>query len=117
MAIETIDHIYVETAQWEASVDFWEGLGFAFAEQWGTEGYRAGRLTASSSSVVLAEVVGAQPPAFNVFFALTDAEGFQPGPGVNVTTPLEQTHWGTRWIRVEDPDGRVFCLVESTGDG
>jgi len=31
-------------------------------------------------------------------------------PGV--VTPLSHTHWGSRWIRVADPDGRVHPLEE-----
>ena len=113
MAIESIDHIYVETARWDASVGFWEGLGFAFEERWGSDGHRAGRLAAGRASVVLAEVADARPAAaVDVFFSLDDADGFRPGLGVEVTTPLEETHWGTRWIRVQDPDGRTFCLEE-----
>ena len=111
MAITGIGHLYVETTHWEASVAFWEGLGFAFAEQWGSEGHRAGRLACGEASVVLAEVE--EPPAFDVFFQLDDADGFEPTPGVSVSTPLEDTHWGTRRIGVTDPDGRTYSLVES----
>jgi len=113
MAIEGIDHIYAETRQWDASVAFWEGLGFGFAQQWGSEGHRAGRLTASAASVTLAEVGPEDEPAFSVFFTLSDANAFTPGPGVPVSTPLEETHWGTRWIRVTDPEGRIHALEEA----
>ena len=27
---------------------------------------------------------------------------------VEVVTPLEDTQWGTRWIRVQDPDGNLY---------
>ena len=33
---------------------------------------------------------------------------------VEVVTPLENTHWGTSWIRVQDPDGNLFYLDEIT---
>ena len=32
-----------------------------------------------------------------------------------VVLPLEATHWGTRWMKVQDPDGRVFVLEEVSG--
>lgn len=28
--------------------------------------------------------------------------------GAHVVTPPEDTHWGTRWFVVEDPDGNQF---------
>jgi len=105
-----IDHLYAETRHWEKSVAFWEGLGFSFEERWGSEGHRAGRLRCNEAAVVLAEVTG--EPAANVFFSIESAEAFDPGAGVEVTTPPEATHWGTRWLRVRDPDGRVYALEE-----
>jgi len=105
-----IDHLYSETNHWEASVAFWEGLGFAFEEQWGSEGHRAGRLRSNEALVVLAEVDGA--PAANVFFAVDSVDDFLPRTGVDVVTPPEDTHWGTRWLRVRDPDGRIYALEE-----
>ena len=89
---------------------FWEGLGFEFVDQWGSDGHRAGRLQSKQAVVVLAEVGPDLPAAFNAFFDLADPDRFEIGPGVEVETPLETTHWGTRWIRVTDPDGRVHCL-------
>jgi len=114
MPIERIDHIYVETRRWEATVAFWRGLGFSFTEQWGSEGHRAGRLQVNSAAVVLAEVGEDQEPACDVFFALSDADAFAPGNGGQIRTSLEDTHWGTRWIRVADPEGRVFALEEGS---
>lgn len=108
MGITGLDHVYAETTDWEAALEFWQGLGFEVAETWGDDGHRAGRLTAGDAAVVLAEVD--RDPAFNVHFALADADSFEPGESVTVTTPLTDTHWGTRWIRVQDGDGRTYAL-------
>jgi hypothetical protein len=114
MPVSRIDHIYAETRSWGETVAFWEGLGFSFAERWGDAGHRAGRLVAGDAAVVVAEIPpGDDPPAFNVFFTLTDADQLAPAPEVEVVTPLQPTHWGTRWIRVADPDGRVHALEEA----
>jgi hypothetical protein len=59
---------------------------------------------------VLAEVSADQPAANNPFFGLEDPDNFAFGKGVEVVTPLEDTHWGTRWMRVRDPEGRIYCL-------
>jgi catechol 2,3-dioxygenase-like lactoylglutathione lyase family enzyme len=111
MAISGIDHLYAETSQWEASVAFWEGLGFAFVERWGSEGHRAGRLACGAAAVVLAEITDGDP-TFDVFFEVDDLHGIDPAPGVEVVTPPGDTHWGTRWMRVRDPDGRTYALEE-----
>ena len=116
MGIEGIDHLYAETLSWERSVEFWEGLGFELAEQWGTEGHRAGRLVCGEAGVVLAEIgPGSEPPAFNVFFRVDGFDDGDPSPEVEVINPVEATHWGTRWMRVRDPDGRVYSLEEKPG--
>lgn len=107
MTISSIDHLYAETSDWKESVAFWEGLGFAFAEQWGSEGHRAGRLKCGSAVVVLAEVTD-RTPEFNVYFAVDDDPEIP--AAVAVVDATHDTHWGTRLTRVADPDGRVFGL-------
>ena len=114
LMLRGIDHLYSETNHWEASVAFWEGLGFSFEEQWGSEGHRAGRLRCNEAQVVLAEMDG--EPAANVFFAIDSADGFETGSGVPVVTPPEDTHWGTRWLRVRYPHGRTYALEEQTAE-
>lgn len=115
MPITHVDHVYVETRSWEAAEAFWRGLGFAFAERWGEPGHRAGRLVCGTAAVVLAEVGADHRPAFNVFLGLDGADAYELPEEVDVETPLADTHWGTRWIRVRDPEGRVFCLEEEAG--
>lgn len=111
--IQKVDHIYVETSHWDAAVAFWNGLGFEFAEQWGEDGHRAGRLCRADAAVVLAEAPE-NPVRPTVHFHVEDAaalnERVTGNDAVKVTTPLEDTHWGTKWIRVEDPDGNVYAL-------
>jgi uncharacterized glyoxalase superfamily protein PhnB len=109
MGITGIDHLYAETTRWSETVDFWERLGFEFVEEWGSEGHRAGRLECNDARLVLAEITDGDP-AFSVFFDLADADDVSDLPGV--VTPLSNTHWGTRWIRVADPEGRVHALEE-----
>ena len=108
-----IDHLYSETVHWGASVAFWEGLGFSFEEQWGSDGHRAGRLRCNDAIVVLAEV--ASEPASTVFFSVASVDSIDPGEGVEVVGGPEDTHWGTRWLRVRDPDGRVYAIEAQPG--
>jgi catechol 2,3-dioxygenase-like lactoylglutathione lyase family enzyme len=106
MAVTALDHIYAETTSWESSLSFWGRLGFSLVELWGSAGHRAGRLTAGSAAVVLAEVD--RNPDFTVFFRIEDPDSVD-GDG-SVVAPLHDTHWGTRMIRVQDPDGRIHAL-------
>jgi uncharacterized glyoxalase superfamily protein PhnB len=39
-----------------------------------------------------------------------DADAFQADPIVEVVTPFEDTHFGTREMTVLDPDGRLWSL-------
>lgn len=115
MAVTHFDHIYVETHRFDAAVRFWTALGFNVAESWGEGDYRACLLKAERASVVLAQAKPSQSPQRStVHFAISQAESLdaalRSNPDVKVVTALEPTHWGTRWIRVVDPDGNLYCL-------
>jgi len=111
MGISRIDHLYAETTAWEESAASWEGVGFAFIETWGSEGHRTGSLRSGEAEMALADVTGSEP-AFHVFFAVDDAGFAQESPGVTTVTPAEKTHWGARWSRACDPEGRIHALEE-----
>lgn len=114
MGITGIDHLYVETRSFAKASAFWEGLGFQFVAKWGEDGHKAGMLQCGDSKIVLAEA--SKPCPVTIHFALEAADAFNTGvkkrKAVRVATPLEDTHWGTRWIRVADPDANVFALEE-----
>lgn len=113
--ITGIDHVYAETGNWDSSVTCWEGLGFGLAERRGSGDHRTGRLVCGEASVVLTEDgPEADPPALAVHFTLEAAGSFEPAPTVRAVIPLEPTHWGTRWLRVADPHGRVHVLDEAS---
>jgi uncharacterized glyoxalase superfamily protein PhnB len=42
--------------------------------------------------------------------AVPDADEFALDPGVEVVSPWEDTHWGTRLMTIRDPDGREWML-------
>lgn len=115
MSVTGLDHVYVESRHFEKSVAFWEALGFAVAETWGEGDHRACRLSAGSAWVVLAEAgAGHDPQRATLHLAMADAEALDgaldAADAVDVISPLEDTHWGTRWIRVRDPDGNLYVL-------
>lgn len=97
-----LDHLYRETSRWEESVAFWQKLGFAFAEQWGSEPHRAGRLVNGDVGIVLAE--SPTDPNESVFVSTDDLDRVSKALGV----PIVDTHWGTRMVSATDPDGRDY---------
>ena len=119
MSVNAIDHIYVETRRFEEAVSFWEALSFAVADSRGEEGHRACRLVSEKAAVVLAEVdpMG-QPQRATVHFGMSDPEtletDLEASFAVEIVTPLSETHWGTRWIRVRDPDGNLYAIEAPT---
>jgi catechol 2,3-dioxygenase-like lactoylglutathione lyase family enzyme len=115
MSVSGFDHIYVETRHFELTIAFWESLGFSVKETWGSGDHRACRLGAGDAWVVLAEAgAGHDPQRATVHLAMQDPEALDArideAPSVDVISPLEETHWGTRWIRVRDPDGNLYVL-------
>ena len=45
-----------------------------------------------------------------IVLKVPDAHAFRPDPGVDVVTPFEDTHFGTKEMTVRDPDGRIWSL-------
>ena len=118
MTIDAIDHLYLETHSFEKAVAFWEALGFRLVQRWGTHGHVAGMLKSGGATIVLAEAPEAADTPVTVHFGISNADGLAErlqavGDAVAIETPLEATHWGTRWLRLRDPDGRVFALEEA----
>ncbi len=55
-------------------------------------------------------------PQVQVVVKVADAESFYLDPAVEVITPFEDTHYGTREMTVRDPDGRVWSLQAQAKD-
>jgi catechol 2,3-dioxygenase-like lactoylglutathione lyase family enzyme len=119
MTVQGIDHLFIETRDFERSVAFWQTLGFRLVEQWGEGGYKAGLLRSEMAVVVLAPPRADSAPAeVTVHFRVADADATarqlaESGASDAIETPPEDTHWGTRWLRVRDPEGHVFALEQA----
>lgn len=111
-----IDHAYVETRTFDRTTTFWKELGFDVRESWGGPGHRAAIFQRGESRVVVAECApddAAQRAT--VHFDAPDIEIIAASASaaretVVVATPLGPTHWGTRWLRVRDPDGNLWAF-------
>lgn len=111
-----IDHAYVETRTFDRTLSFWKALGFDVRQSWGGAGHRAAIVQRGDSRIVLAECAPTDAPQrATVHFDAPDLDAVAAAAGaardlVDVATPLADTHWGTKWLRVRDPDGNLWAF-------
>lgn len=108
MATEGIEAVFLETHNWGAAAKFFQSLGYEL--EFATD-HASGQLrNGTGPYVFIAEVPEDHETGVRLVLNVPDADAFRPGPGVEVVTPFEDTHWGTRIMTVRDPDGRVWSL-------
>jgi hypothetical protein len=108
MTTEGIDAVFVETHNWGKTARFFQALGFEleFETDHGSGLLRNG----DGPYVFVSEVPEDREPQLQVALKVADADAFQPDPAVDVVTPFEDTHYGSREMTVRDPDGRIWNL-------
>ncbi|HEY9370316.1 VOC family protein [Streptomyces sp.] len=108
MATEGIEAVFVETHNWGRSAKFFQALGYEleFSTDHGSGLLRNG----DGPYVFIAEIPEDRELRTQVVFKVADAEAFRPDGVVEVVTPFEDTHYGTREMTVRDPDGRLWNL-------
>ena len=111
MTTRGFDHFYVETHEWAAALAFWQSLGFEleFATEHGSGMLRHPQ---GGPTVFLAEQSVEDPLATELY--LSAAADYVPPLGVHVVSPFRDTHWGTKVMIVQDPDGHRF-RIEAPG--
>ncbi len=114
MTSDGFDHLYVETHDWGAAVAFWESLGFTV--EFETD-HHSGMLrnAAGGPTVFLAEQSIEDPLATEWYLAVS--ADWEPPAGMLVVSPFRDTHWGTRVMVIQDPDGHRFRVEAPVGDG
>ncbi|GAA0450775.1 VOC family protein [Streptomyces olivaceiscleroticus] len=113
MATEGIEAVFLETHNWGKSARFFQALGFKL--EFETD-HNSGQLrNGDGPYVFIAEVPESQKPEMRVVLKVPDGDAFRPGPDVEVVTPFEDTHFGTRLLTVRDPDGRLWNLQAPAG--
>ncbi|MEU9441738.1 VOC family protein [Streptomyces sp. NPDC048304] len=108
MATEGVEAVFLETHNWGKAAKFFQSLGYEleFATDHNSGQFRNGE----GPYVFIAEVPENQEPRTQIVFKVPDADAFHAGPAVEVVTPFEDTHFGTRMMTVRDPDGRLWSL-------
>ena len=103
---EGIEAVFVETHNWGRTAKFFQALGFQLEFE---TGHSSGLLRGGTGPYVfVAEVPEDQKPDVRIVLKATGE--VHPGSLVEVVTPFEDTHYGTREMTVRDPDGRLWNL-------
>jgi uncharacterized glyoxalase superfamily protein PhnB len=107
-AVGGISAVFLETHNWGRAAKFFTRLGFEldFETDHHSGQFRAG----DGPTVFVAEVPEDRPTGTQLVLSIPDAETYRPEPGLEVLSPFEDTHYGTREMVVRDPDGRSWTI-------
>jgi hypothetical protein len=108
MATEGIEAVFLGTHNWGKSAKFFQALGYRLDFE---TDHNSGQLSnGDGPPLFLAEIPESQEPEVRLVLKVSDADAFSADPIVEVVTPFEETHYGTREMTVRDPDGRIWNL-------
>ncbi|MDA4891945.1 VOC family protein [Streptomyces sp. MS2A] len=108
MTTEGIEAVFLTTHNWGKAAKFLQELGYEL--EFATD-HNSGQLrNGDGPSVFIAEVPEDQEPRTRIALKVPDADAFRPDPVVEIVTPFERTHYGTKEMTVRDPDGRLWSL-------
>jgi uncharacterized glyoxalase superfamily protein PhnB len=126
MPADRFDHLFVEPLSFDAAVSFYrDQLGWQELFSWGgPEEPRGVGLSGGGVSIVLAErhpaadhskshgIHGHRP---TIHLAVADLDARHAGLAAKGLPlfPPEDTHWGTRWFVVRDPDGNLIAYEQA----
>ncbi len=125
MAADRFDHLFIAPESYDASLKFYcETLGWSVTFQWGGSGEpRGAALSGGEVSFVIAEQHEADDHSWSHGFNGTRPtshimvdnleERFAQLADANcIVVAPEDTHWGTRWFVVRDPDGNLIAYEQ-----
>ena len=108
MTTEGIEAVFLTTHNWGRSAKFFQALGYEV--EFATD-HSSGQLrNGAGPYLFIAEIPAHEEPQVQVVLRVAGAEAFVPDPALEVVTPFEETHYGTREMTVRDPDGRLWSL-------
>lgn len=108
MATEGIEGVFMTTHNWGKAAKFFQALGYKL--EFETDHHSGQLRNGDGPYLFIAETPEAEAPQMQLVLKVADADAFQTDPVVEVVTPFEATHWGTRQMTVRDPDGRVWSV-------
>ena len=108
MTTQGIEAVFLETHNWGQAAKFFQSLGYSL--EFATD-HNSGQLrNGDGPYIFIAEIPADRQPETRLVLAVPDAEAAQLDPSLDVVTPFEETHYGTREMTVRDPDGRLWSL-------
>jgi hypothetical protein len=108
MSTEGIGAIFLETHNWGTAAKFFQALGFELEFD---TGHNSGQLrNGTGPYVFIAEVPEDRELHTQIVMKVPDAGALPPDPVVQVVSPFQDTHYGTKEMVVRDPDGRTWTL-------
>lgn len=108
MTTEGIEAIYLTTHNWGRAAKFFLALGYELEFD---TGHNSGQFrNTTGPSVFIAEVPEDRAVDTRVVLRVPDEAKFTADPVLDVVSPFEDTHYGTREMVVRDPDGRSWTL-------
>jgi hypothetical protein len=108
MTTQGIEAIFLTTHNWGKAAKFFQALGYTL--EFETD-HNSGQLrNGDGPYLFIAEVPQSEKTDTRLVLKVADADTFRADPIVDVVTPFEPTHWGTREMTVRDPDGRLWSL-------
>jgi hypothetical protein len=114
MKTEGVEAVFLTTHNWGKAAKFFQALGFTL--EFETD-HNSGQLRNDTGPYLfIAEIPASQKPEAHLVLKVADENAFRPEAIVDVITPFEDTHWGTREMTVRDPDGRTWRL-QAPGKG
>ena len=124
--IDRFHHLFIMPEDFESSLAFYRDvLGWSVAETWGGNGSSRGAvLSGGGVKVVIAERsgstaadagLGSARPNMHLDIHDIDKRFDKLPKGAHVVRQPEDTHWGTRWFVVRDPDGNLIAFEENHG--
>src|ERR1700712_2886985 len=114
MTTEGIEAVFLTTHNWGKAAKFFQALGFELDFE---TDHNSGQLrNGDGPYVFIAEIPQDRDPQVRLVLKVPDPDRFEPAPAVEVVTPFEAPHFGTRDMTVRDPDGRLWSL-QAPGKG
>jgi catechol 2,3-dioxygenase-like lactoylglutathione lyase family enzyme len=117
--IDRFHHLHIAPSDYDASLAFYRDvLGWSVTQTWGGDGRgRGAALSGGGVKVVLGETPGGAAnggAGLRVHLDIHDIDArFRALPkGDHVVTQPQETHWGTRWFVVRDPDGNQIAFEQ-----
>lgn len=125
MTSDRFDHIFIQPSSFTSSLAFYrDALGWTLKYAWGSDGTPRGAcLSSGGMTVVIAEDhpaednsktdgINGNRPTVHLQVDDLDARFKEVLASGSKPTPIQSTHWGTRWFVTADPDGNLIAFEQ-----